>query len=62
MSQLHCPKSILKIQCKKLLLQVVTNVCLCFLLTRLFVFQLDGDQADVDDEEPDFYAEAPLPG
>ncbi|CAH1133077.1 unnamed protein product [Ceutorhynchus assimilis] len=23
---------------------------------------LDGDQADVDDDEPDFYAEAPLPG
>lgn len=24
--------------------------------------QLDGDQPDVEDEEPDFYAEAPLPG
>ncbi|CAH1989916.1 unnamed protein product [Acanthoscelides obtectus] len=23
---------------------------------------LDGDQADVDEDEPDFYAEAPLPG
>ncbi|CAG9857657.1 unnamed protein product [Phyllotreta striolata] len=23
---------------------------------------LDGDQADVDDQEPDFYAQAPLPG
>lgn len=27
-----------------------------------FLFQLDGDQADVDEEEPDFYAEVPLPG
>ncbi|XP_056642113.1 band 3 anion transport protein isoform X1 [Diorhabda sublineata] len=35
-------------------------------LNRLFsqreLRALDGDQADVDDEEPDFYAEAPLPG
>ncbi|XP_072385099.1 band 3 anion transport protein-like isoform X1 [Diabrotica undecimpunctata] len=35
-------------------------------LPRLFsqreLRALDGDQADVDDEEPDFYAEAPLPG
>ncbi|ERL85491.1 hypothetical protein D910_02910 [Dendroctonus ponderosae] len=23
---------------------------------------LDGDQPDADDDEPDFYAEAPLPG
>lgn len=26
------------------------------------LLQLDGDQPDADDDEPDFYAEAPLPG
>jgi anion exchange protein len=35
-------------------------------LTRIFspreLRALDGDQPDVDDDEPDFYAEAPLPG
>lgn len=35
-------------------------------LSRIFsqreLRALDGDQADVDEDEPDFYAEAPLPG
>ncbi|KYB28886.1 Anion exchange protein 3-like Protein [Tribolium castaneum] len=35
-------------------------------LTRIFspreLRALDGDQPDADDDEPDFYAEAPLPG
>ncbi|XP_060535032.1 band 3 anion transport protein isoform X2 [Cylas formicarius] len=32
------------------------------LFTQRELRLLDGDQVDVDDDEPDFYAEAPLPG
>ncbi|XP_065160163.1 band 3 anion transport protein isoform X3 [Atheta coriaria] len=45
-----------------LLLMIPLRGLLKHLFTPVELRALDGDQPDVDDDEPDFYAEAPLPG
>nr|XP_023013416.1 band 3 anion transport protein-like isoform X1 [Leptinotarsa decemlineata] len=45
-----------------LILLVPLRSQLKYLFSQRELRALDGDQADVDDEEPDFYAQAPLPG
>ncbi|XP_017773289.1 PREDICTED: band 3 anion transport protein isoform X2 [Nicrophorus vespilloides] len=45
-----------------LLLMVPFRAQLKYLFSPIELRALDGDQPDVDDDEPDFYAEAPLPG